>query len=73
MFTVYALYSQAFQKIYIGYAADLQSRFQSYNYRKIDIGLSLIPMISVCNCAIWFHCVMTLSLPDLNTILQVLN
>ncbi len=31
MFTVYVLYSQKFGKIYIGFTADLDSRFKSHN------------------------------------------
>ena len=31
MFTVYALYSPAFNKIYIGYTSDLNNRFLSHN------------------------------------------
>jgi putative endonuclease len=31
MFTVYALYSQKFNKIYIGYTSDLTNRFLSHN------------------------------------------
>jgi putative endonuclease len=31
MFTVYALYSPKFKKIYIGYTSDLQNRFLSHN------------------------------------------
>jgi putative endonuclease len=31
MFTVYVLYSQKFDKIYIGYTSDLANRFLSHN------------------------------------------
>ncbi|HNP16886.1 MAG TPA: GIY-YIG nuclease family protein [Fulvivirga sp.] len=31
MFTVYALYSQKFNKIYIGYTSDIKSRLESHN------------------------------------------
>jgi len=31
MFTVYVLYSQKFNKIYIGYTSDLVNRFLSHN------------------------------------------
>lgn len=31
MFTVYVLYSQSFDKIYIGYSSDLEKRFLSHN------------------------------------------
>ncbi|MBV8389836.1 MAG: GIY-YIG nuclease family protein, partial [Mucilaginibacter sp.] len=31
MFTVYVLYSQKFNKIYIGYTSDLAHRFLSHN------------------------------------------
>jgi putative endonuclease len=31
MFTVYVLHSEAFNKIYIGYTSDLDSRFLSHN------------------------------------------
>jgi len=31
LFTVYVLYSEAFQKIYIGYSSDLKSRLESHN------------------------------------------
>ena len=31
MFTVYVLYSETFDKIYIGYTSDLQKRFLSHN------------------------------------------
>jgi putative endonuclease len=31
MFTVYALYSPGFNKIYIGYTSDLASRLESHN------------------------------------------
>jgi len=31
MFAVYVLYSQIFDKIYIGYTSDLISRFKSHN------------------------------------------
>jgi putative endonuclease len=31
MFTLYALYSPSFNKIYIGYTSDIQNRFLSHN------------------------------------------
>ena len=31
MFTVYVLYSQTFNKIYIGYTSNLEERFKSHN------------------------------------------
>ena len=31
MFTVYVLYSQSYQKIYIGYTSSLEERFKSHN------------------------------------------
>ncbi|MDZ7722220.1 MAG: GIY-YIG nuclease family protein [candidate division KSB1 bacterium] len=31
MFTVYALYSSKYDKIYIGYTSNLQARFKSHN------------------------------------------
>ena len=31
MFTVYVLYSEKFNKIYIGYTSDLEQRFLSHN------------------------------------------
>jgi putative endonuclease len=31
MYTVYVLYSARFNKIYIGYTSDLESRFKSHN------------------------------------------
>ena len=31
MYTVYALYSEKHQKIYIGYTSDLEARFLSHN------------------------------------------
>ena len=31
MYTVYVLYSESFQKIYIGYTSDLENRFLSHN------------------------------------------
>jgi len=31
MFTVYALYSQSYKKIYIGYTSSLEERFKSHN------------------------------------------
>jgi putative endonuclease len=31
MYTVYVLYSQDFNKIYIGYSADIKSRLESHN------------------------------------------
>lgn len=31
MFTVYALYSKKYNKIYIGYTSDLEDRFLSHN------------------------------------------
>ena len=31
MFTVYVLYSENFNKIYIGYTSDLEKRFMSHN------------------------------------------
>jgi putative endonuclease len=31
MFTVYVLYSQSHQKIYIGYTSNLEERFKSHN------------------------------------------
>ena len=31
MFTVYVLYSEAYEKIYIGYTSDLAKRFLSHN------------------------------------------
>ena len=31
MFTVYALYSQKFDKIYIGFTSNLEERFKSHN------------------------------------------
>jgi putative endonuclease len=31
MFTVYVLYSEKFNKIYIGYTSDLEKRFLSHN------------------------------------------
>ncbi len=31
MFTVYVLYSEKFDKIYIGYTSDLEQRFLSHN------------------------------------------
>ena len=30
-YTIYVLYSKAFKKIYIGYTADLEDRFNSHN------------------------------------------
>jgi putative endonuclease len=31
MFTVYVLYSREFEKIYIGFTSDLETRFKSHN------------------------------------------
>jgi putative endonuclease len=31
MFTVYVLYSESFQKIYIGYTLNIEERFKSHN------------------------------------------
>lgn len=31
MFTVYVLYSEKFNKIYVGYSSDLEKRFLSHN------------------------------------------
>ncbi|MBL7746768.1 MAG: GIY-YIG nuclease family protein [Chitinophagaceae bacterium] len=31
MFTVYVLYSEKFDKIYIGYTSDIKARFKSHN------------------------------------------
>jgi putative endonuclease len=31
MFTVYVLYSERFEKIYIGFTSDLEARFKSHN------------------------------------------
>ena len=31
MFTVYVLYSERYNKIYIGYTSDLEKRFKSHN------------------------------------------
>jgi putative endonuclease len=31
MFTVYVLYSEAFQKIYVGFTSNLAERFKSHN------------------------------------------
>ncbi|MEQ1587896.1 MAG: GIY-YIG nuclease family protein [Cyclobacteriaceae bacterium] len=31
MYTVYALYSETYQKIYIGYTSDLEARIASHN------------------------------------------
>ena len=32
MFTVYVLYSEAYDKLYIGYTSDLEKRLESHNY-----------------------------------------
>ena len=33
MFTTYVLYSKTFDKIYIGYTADLEKRLSAHNYK----------------------------------------